>query len=73
MELDDLKGYQVHTRPALSIKYRNSTVYAPQAPSSGSMLLSTLNTLSGFEAPSFLNNLTTHRLVEALKVSLRFA
>ncbi|CED82833.1 Gamma-glutamyltransferase [Phaffia rhodozyma] len=70
LSLDDMANYQAHVRPALSMRYRNHTVYAPQAPSSGSLVLSTLNTMNGYEPfgreadPSDVN---IHRLVESMK------
>lgn len=61
-------AYSVHIRPAVSLKYRNHTVRSCQAPSSGSIVLSILNTMSGYEVEhSDVNN---HRIVEAYKVSL---
>jgi len=61
-------AYSVHIRPAVSLKYRNHTVRSCQAPSSGSIVLSILNTMSGYEVDhSDVNN---HRIVEADKVSI---
>ncbi|KAL7414682.1 gamma-glutamyltransferase 1 [Mrakia frigida] len=65
MTLADLEAYSVHIRPAVSLKYRNHTVRSCQAPSSGSIILSILNTMSGYEVEhSDVNN---HRIVEAQK------
>jgi hypothetical protein len=58
--------YKVHVKDALSVPYRNHTVYSCQAPSSGSLVLSILNTMSGF--PANHSDVDIHRLVEAVKV-----
>ncbi len=53
----------------LSIKYKSHTVHSTPAPSSGSIVLSALNTLSGYdEVPPVDSAITLHRTAEALKV-----
>lgn len=68
MEVEDLGSYSTHSRPALSIPYRNHTVFTTQAPSSGSIVLSILNTLGGFEVSRKEDvDRARHTFVEAMK------
>lgn len=68
MEVEDLGSYSTHSRPALSIPYRNHTVFTTQAPSSGSIVLSILNTLGGFEVSKKEDvDRARHTFVEAMK------
>ncbi|RFU81485.1 gamma-glutamyltranspeptidase [Trichoderma arundinaceum] len=69
MTLEDLKNYTVAIREPLHINYRGYKLTSTNAPSSGAVALSALNTVSGFEGfnePSQVN-LTTHRLDEAIR------
>lgn len=69
MTLDDLANYTVAVREPISIDYRGHKLTSMNAPSSGVVALSALNTLSGYEGigdPSQLN-LSTHRLDEAIR------
>jgi gamma-glutamyltranspeptidase/glutathione hydrolase len=69
MTLDDLAGYEVAVREPVSINYRGYQLTSTNAPSSGVVALSALNTVSGydgFDDPAQVN-LTTHRLDEAIR------
>ena len=69
MTLEDLKNYTVALRDPVSINYRGYKLTSTNAPSSGVVCLSALNTVSGFsdfQDPS-KSNLSTHRLDEAMK------
>lgn len=69
MTLDDLRNYTVALRKPVHINYRGSKLTSTNAPSSGVVALSALNTVSGYEdfgLPAHLN-LSTHRLDEAIK------
>lgn len=69
MTLDDLAGYSVVHRPPMRINYRGYTLTTTNAPSSGVVALSALNTVSGYDGfgdPASIN-LTTHRLDEAIR------
>ncbi|PNP56287.1 hypothetical protein THARTR1_03812 [Trichoderma harzianum] len=69
MTLEDLKNYTVAIREPLQINYRGYKLTSTSAPSSGAVVLSALNTVSGYEGfgdPSQVN-LTTHRLDEAIR------
>ncbi|KAI9787935.1 MAG: hypothetical protein M1816_007335 [Peltula sp. TS41687] len=68
MTMEDLRNYSVAIREPLQVKYRNYTVTSCSAPSSGVVVLSTLNTISGYDMGKTANiNLTTHRLDEAIR------
>ncbi|KAK3320916.1 gamma-glutamyltranspeptidase [Cercophora scortea] len=66
--LDDFKNYTVRIKPALSVDYRDYKLFTTEAPSSGAVMLSILKTMEQY-SPQDLDdhNLTTHRLVEAMK------
>ncbi|CAI6090181.1 hypothetical protein V2G26_006296 [Clonostachys chloroleuca] len=69
MTLEDLANYTVALREPVSINYRGRKLTSTNAPSSGVVALSALNTVSGydgFDDPSQLN-LSTHRLDEAIR------
>jgi gamma-glutamyltranspeptidase/glutathione hydrolase len=65
----DLANYSVVVREPLQLQYRGFTVTTSPAPTSGSVVLSILNTLSGYDdvASDANLNLTTHRFVEAMR------
>lgn len=69
LTLDDLAAYQALITPALQGSYRNRTVWTTQAPTSGPVLLSLLNSLETFDA--FVEDgrspLNVHRFIEAQK------
>lgn len=69
MTLEDLKNYAIAHREPLNIMYRGHKLTSTNAPSSGPVALSTLNTVSGFD--NFFNNdtvnISTHRLDEAIR------
>lgn len=68
MTMEDLRNYSVAVRQPLQIKYRNFTITSCSAPSSGVVVLSTFNTISGYDMGKTSNiNLTTHRLDEAIR------
>jgi gamma-glutamyltranspeptidase/glutathione hydrolase len=68
MTLDDLRNYTVEVKPHLSITYRDFRLFAPEAPSSGAVLLSMLKTMDQYPVQDLADsNLTTHRFVEAMK------
>lgn len=69
MTLEDLANYTVAVRRPVTIKYRGYNVTSCSAPSSGAIVLSALNTLSGyanFMTPANLN-LSTHLMDEAIR------
>ncbi|TIA88604.1 hypothetical protein E3P99_02498 [Wallemia hederae] len=66
--LDDLASYKIEERPVLSIDFDEYKVYATSAPSSGAVLLNTLNTLQHFDENLWSNdNYTAQALTESLK------
>ncbi|KAK0651448.1 gamma-glutamyltranspeptidase [Cercophora newfieldiana] len=70
MTLDDLKQYKVKVKKALSIGYRGYKLFTTDAPSSGAVMLSMLNTMNQYpQEDSKDTNLTYHRYVEAMKFS----
>lgn len=69
MTLEDLRNYTVAVRKPAQINYRGYKLTSTNAPSSGVVALSALNTLSGYEdffQPA-TTNLSTHRLDEAIR------
>ncbi|KAL3954344.1 hypothetical protein ACCO45_009907 [Purpureocillium lilacinum] len=69
MTMEDLKNYTVALREPVRIQYRGYTLTSTNAPSSGVVALSALNTVSGYDGfgdPAQIN-LTTHRLDEAIR------
>lgn len=70
MTLKDLRDYRVAIRSPGMIEYRGYKMHSTSAPSSGTVVLSTMKVFEGYDAsdPKTLN-LTTHRLDE----SIRFA
>ncbi|KAK3387190.1 gamma-glutamyltranspeptidase [Podospora didyma] len=68
MTLEDLKNYTVSIKKPLSIKYRGHRLFTTEAPSSGAVMFSILKTMEQYPTSDLANtNLTTHRLVEAMK------
>ena len=70
MTLEDLKNYQVSIRDPISIDYRGYKMYSTGAPSGGSVALSILKIIEGYDmgSPNLLN-ISTHRLDEAMRFS----
>ena len=70
MTLEDLKNYQVSIRDPISIDYRGYRLFSTGAPSGGSVALSILKIIEGYDMtdPSLLN-ISTHRLDEAMRFS----
>ncbi|KAH7018424.1 gamma-glutamyltranspeptidase [Microdochium trichocladiopsis] len=69
MTLADLANYTVAPRPTLDISYKGYKVTSCSAPSSGSVVLSSLKITdgyAGFDDPAQVN-ISAHRLVESLK------
>lgn len=67
--LQDLQDYEVALRETVHIDYRGYKLTSSNAPSSGVVALSVLNTVngySGFDDPSQVN-ISTHRLDEAMR------
>ncbi|KAK4694131.1 hypothetical protein P7C71_g3397, partial [Lecanoromycetidae sp. Uapishka_2] len=67
MTMDDLAGYQVVSRKAVSIDYKGYRVHGCGAPSSGTVALSVLKILEGYEDHSHWGLLNTHRMDEAIR------
>jgi gamma-glutamyltranspeptidase/glutathione hydrolase len=68
MTLDDMKNYDVSIRDPINIDYRGYKLWSCGAPSSGSVALSTLKTIEGYEMHDpLMLNLSTHRLDEAIR------
>jgi gamma-glutamyltranspeptidase/glutathione hydrolase len=70
MTLEDMKNYQVSIRKPIDITYRGYKLFSTGAPSGGSVALSILKIIEGYDMsdPSTLN-LSTHRLDEAMRFS----
>ena len=69
MTVDDLKNYSVAIRKPATINYRGYKLTSGSAPSSGVVALSVMNIFQGYPdvgEPAAVN-LSTHRLVEAIK------
>lgn len=70
MTLEDLKNYSVIIREPISIDYRGYKLYATGAPSGGSVALSILKIIEGYDmSNASLLALNTHRLDEAMRFS----
>ncbi|KAK6371123.1 hypothetical protein LTR64_006371 [Lithohypha guttulata] len=69
MTLTDLANYTVAVRPVNNITYGDYHIFGTSAPSSGAIVLSTLNTVSGYNDffTAETTNLSTHRLDEAMR------
>ena len=69
MTLADLQNYTVASSPPLQIDYRGYRVYSCGAPASGTVVLSTLKVVEGYEdfGREDMLNLSTHRLDEAIR------
>ncbi|EER27095.1 hypothetical protein D8B26_002739 [Coccidioides posadasii str. Silveira] len=69
MTLEDLKNYTVDIKETAQIDYRGFKVTSTSAPSSGAILLSTLNILEGYDDffAQGTTDLSTHRLDEAIR------
>lgn len=69
MTLEDLRNYTIAKRDPVTIMYRGHKLTGTNAPSSGVVALSALNTFGGYEAlcvPENVN-ISTHRLDEAIR------
>ncbi|KAF9517931.1 hypothetical protein BS47DRAFT_1325784 [Hydnum rufescens UP504] len=75
LSLQDLHDYKVEIREPANINYRGYKLTSTVAPSSGTVVLSALNILDGYNLTYYDNalgiksdsNLTAHRLVESMK------
>ncbi|KAK9762542.1 hypothetical protein K7432_011626 [Basidiobolus ranarum] len=66
--LDDLSSYQALSKPPLVGYYHGHKVIAAPPPASGSVVISALNTLEGYNiALDKLNYLNLHRIIESFK------
>jgi gamma-glutamyltranspeptidase/glutathione hydrolase len=70
MTLDDLKNYNISIRKPIDITYRGYKLFSTGVPSGGSVALSILKIIEGYDMsdPSTLN-LSYHRLDEAMRFS----
>lgn len=70
MTLEDLKDYDVTIRDPISINYRGYKLFSTGAPSGGSVALSILKIIEGYDmSDPELYNLNIHRLDEAMRFS----
>ena len=69
MTLEDLKNYSVALQPPLQISYRDFTITAASAPSSGEVVLSVMKAVEGYSGfgEEALVNVSTQRLDEAIR------
>ncbi|UZJ53246.1 hypothetical protein CBS101457_002566 [Exobasidium rhododendri] len=70
MTLGDLQSYKVRVSDAIEGQWKGRRVFTTPAPTSGPVLLSVLNILSGFKhwtRDGPLSGLSAHRIIEALK------
>ncbi|KAL9126562.1 MAG: hypothetical protein Q9217_004406 [Psora testacea] len=69
MTLEDLKNYTVVVRKPAQIDYRGFKLTACSAPSSGTVALSVMKTVEGYEnfGEASALNISTHRLDEAIR------
>lgn len=70
MTLEDLRNYDIIVRKPISIDYRGYKLFSTSAPSGGSVALSILKIIEGYNMsdPSILD-LNTHRVDEAMRFS----
>lgn len=70
MTLDDLASYRVTIRSPISITYRGYSIYSSGVPSGGSVALSILKIIEGYNISSPYDlELAMHRLDEAMRFS----
>ncbi|KAJ5991631.1 gamma-glutamyltranspeptidase [Penicillium canescens] len=70
LTMQDLKDYSIVERTPRHVQYRGYNVTSTVAPSSGSVvlnILSVLNNYKDFFTPANMTDLSTHRMVEAMK------
>jgi gamma-glutamyltranspeptidase/glutathione hydrolase len=68
MTLSDLRDYNVVVREPVKIDYRGYKLYSCGTPSSGSVALSTLKIVEGYDmSDQKLRDLNTHRIDEAMR------
>lgn len=69
MTLEDLQGYEIAIRDTIHIDYRGYKITSTTAPSSGTVGLSIMNILKGYNDffSSETTNISTHRLNEAMR------
>ncbi|TAQ83415.1 hypothetical protein B7494_g8260 [Chlorociboria aeruginascens] len=70
MTLEDLKNYKISIRKPISIDYRGYKLYSCGAPTGGSVALSILKIIEGYNmSDPDAHDLNTHRLDEAMRFS----
>lgn len=67
MTLEDLADYNVVSRKPVNIDYKKYRVFGCGAPSSGTVALSVLKILEGYENFADSDHLSTHRMDEAIR------
>ncbi|KUI53213.1 Gamma-glutamyltranspeptidase 1 [Cytospora mali] len=68
LTLSDMASYTALPKRPISISFRGFRLYSTGAPSSGSIMLSTLKTMEQYPQPDLADtNLTTHRFLEAMR------
>lgn len=68
MSLKDLEDYRVVSRPPIGINYKGFSLYACGVPASGSVVLSALKILEGYDnAGADAQDLKIHRMDEAIR------
>ncbi|GAB7353304.1 hypothetical protein MBLNU459_g3803t1 [Dothideomycetes sp. NU459] len=69
MTMDDLANYTVAIRPPAEIEYRGFKIRSCSAPASGTVALSVMKTIEGYDdiGEAAAVNLSTHRLDEAIR------
>lgn len=69
MTLEDLKNYTVAIRDPAAISYRDYNIHSCSAPSSGTVAMSVMKIIEGYEdiGEAATLNLSTHRFDEALR------
>ena len=68
MTLEDLEKYAVIMREPVRIQYRRYNLASCSAPASGTVVLSVMNTIRGYNMGTFMDiGLTTPRLDEAIR------
>lgn len=67
MTMEDLEKYEVVSRKPVSINYKGYRVHGCGAPSSGTVALSVLKILEGYEDSGASEHLSTHRMDEAIR------
>lgn len=67
MTMEDLANYRVVSRKPVNIEYKGYRVYACGTPSSGTVALSVMKILEGYDDSGQSEHLSTHRMDEAIR------